>query len=287
MIAKTFERITQRPFLFWGRGKSPAEPFAIYDSFYQPKKRPEYIVKDGKLFDPVSGVYIDLELLTYKREEPTEKTFTISAIDVAFAKKDFGAVLAMTDSILARNPKDIAAMCDKAIALSRSGRVEEALALNTKALAINPNSTAHLNNRAIEYLKLGKPQEALADIEKCLSLRDQKGEKPFIPSYGVLFSAKYAAGDRIGALDALEQGLGIGGGGSIWSLQRESLAKCVGCSTPEEALDKIKQLRNAMGPHVNTAGPSTATSSASTTPASGSPPTRAAPAATAPGVVPA
>ena len=250
MISKLFRTSSAAPFPIWDAPNLAADIAALYDQYYQPKKRAEYTVKDGKLFDPVSGLYIDLELLAYKREEPTDKNFSISAIEIALIKKDYDAVLSMTDNILKKTPGNVAAMCDKAIALSKSGRVEEALALNTHALTLDPRSPALLHNRAIGYLKIGKPQEAVADVEKSMAIDKEKGKQPFLPSYGVLFSAKWGAGDRAAALDVLEQGLSIKRDGAFVPAQMTCLAKHIGCSTPAEAMARIRELRSELGAHV-------------------------------------
>lgn len=246
----------------WGAPNLNINLAKHYDEFYQPKKRPDYAVKDGKVFDPVTGLYIDLAFLIYKREEPTDKGFRLSAIDIAFAKGDNDGVLSMTENILKKRPADLPAMCDKAIALSRSGRVEEALALNTQALKLSPDNPTFLNNRAVEYYKLGKPEDALRDLEKSMLLRKQKDEKPFLPSYGLMFAIKCSTGDHAGALDALEAGLSTKGDGAIASAQLTFLAKHIGSATPAEALARIKELRSQLGPHVQPAKAPAETSSA-------------------------
>lgn len=253
MIKTPFKRSSAAPIPIWGAPNLATDIAGLYDQYYQPKKRVEYTIKDGKLFDPVSGLYIDLELLTYKRDEPTDKSFKISAIEIALIKKDYDAVLSMTGNILQKRPNDVPAMCDRAIALSKSGRVEEALALNTYTLTISPDNPTILNNRAIEYLKLGKPEEALVDIEKSMANRQKRGEKPFIPSYGILFSAKWGTGDRAAALDALEEGLSIKRDGAFVPAQMANLAKHVGCTTPAEALARIKEIRASMGAQIQPA----------------------------------
>lgn len=243
MIKKPFKESSAAPIPLWDAPNFTIDLAALYDQDYQPKKRPKYIVKDGKLFDPVSGLYIDLELLVYKRNEPSDENFTISLIEIALIKGDYAAVLSMTDNVLARNPNDIGAMCDKARALSLSGRAEEGLSLNTHALTIDPSNSAILHNRAIDYLRLGKPQEALADIEKSLASDKARGKKPFLPSYGVLYDAKWHTGDKAAALDILERALGTKEEGVFVPMQLKVLAGFVFCHSPEEALIKIKKMR--------------------------------------------
>jgi tetratricopeptide (TPR) repeat protein len=67
-------------------------------------------------------------------------------------------------------PNNAIAYVDRGVLLSVIGRYDESVADYTRALEIDSSDSVAYNNRGIAYLKLGKSDEALADIEHALRL---------------------------------------------------------------------------------------------------------------------
>ena len=89
-------------------------------------------------------------------------------------------------------PQDAVALVNKANALLKLGRNDEALQASEKAIEIDPNYAIAWNNKAAAFLNLGKYNDGLLAAEKANELD---------PSYAIAWSNKASALNSLGKCD--------------------------------------------------------------------------------------
>ncbi|MBX3747255.1 MAG: tetratricopeptide repeat protein [Verrucomicrobiae bacterium] len=107
--------------------------------------------------------------------------------------------------ILERQPRHVAALNNLASALAAAGRMEEALGPAGEAVSLAPGSATVLDTHGWIQFRLGRYAEARQTLERAAGLADVRPVHRYH-----LGLARWKAGDRVGAIEALEQALADG-----------------------------------------------------------------------------
>src|SRR5262249_32889586 len=105
------------------------------------------------------------------REEPTDELGWV-ARGIARLATDLPGAVADFDAALKLNPRCLTAMQNKAHALSKLGRHQEAIQTLTALLELYPDYVPARAGRAVMYARIGDEKAAIADAEEALR-RDQ------------------------------------------------------------------------------------------------------------------
>jgi predicted Zn-dependent protease len=129
--------------------------------------------------------------------------------------------LAQFDRILARNPRDVRALGDKAVALDLLGQHATAQATYREVLALTPNDPAATNNLAVSMMLEGHIHQALETLEP---MQDAGTSPPRLKvNLGILYAlngnaeqSRQLLGDFVtdGDLSALTRALSSSGTGA-------------------------------------------------------------------------
>lgn len=129
----------------------------------------------------VTLAILSLVILTATGEIFSQNIETlIKNAEVAVEKKDFDGALKLLNTVLAKQPKNAAALTQKARVFYFQRNFTEAVAEADKAIAADPNNSVAYNVRGIAKKDSEKdPNGALADFEKAVAL-DPKNPKALI-----------------------------------------------------------------------------------------------------------
>jgi tetratricopeptide (TPR) repeat protein len=120
------------------------------------------------------------------------------------AESRAGEALEILQPLVERFPGDVRLRVNYALALSRLGREDEALAELAEAASLDPTFAMVPYNRAVACLRLGRPTEAVAHAEQALELQPQ-----LTPAHLVRAKALLELGRLEEARAAAEEALGL------------------------------------------------------------------------------
>ncbi|GGC63237.1 hypothetical protein GCM10011387_16070 [Pedobacter quisquiliarum] len=104
-------------------------------------------------------------------EVPEVETITVEELfNMAFSSKKANVKINIYQQVLERQPNNINALNNLAVAYNDVYRYDDALIYLNRALELRPESFLALSNRANSYSQLGKLDLALADSEKAIEL---------------------------------------------------------------------------------------------------------------------
>jgi len=142
------------------------------------------------------------ETVTTEVAPPAAATYAFAATELIRTGESIPKALEMAELALRYDPKSIHALIEKARALKRLGKVEEALATIEEALRIRPDEPKSLYNRAC-YMSILKKNSAeiLADLKKAFQslpeLREDARKDPDFESMRSLPEFKNLVGEVI------------------------------------------------------------------------------------------